>query len=192
MTGKLDINLSSCKDTGNALFVNAAAFAAFIVAIAFTWQNLATYRGNAALLENIGLRIQAREKTRHGGALGKQGKDLKPLERDLELIGEVSARMGFSWISLMSDLEMSVPPGAHLVRIAPEFAAGKAKETGVKVTIQGSGRTISDALSMVEAMNRSKRFTDAFLLSHSGGKDTGSADAVDFTISAGYSTREAI
>lgn len=174
---RIDINLSMRKRPKRAFF-SVIAVALSLMAVIWAWWNIDTYLMNSSHLKGIDEHRALLESLPKKKALSEDASNLKTLKRDVDFINSVIQKKAFSWTGLFGDLEASVPPNIYLTQISPDFGADK-------VTVIGVAESVSDALAMVEAMGRSQRFKDVFLLKHSEEKEK-RARTVVFTLSAGY------
>lgn len=153
-----------------------ASLFALALAVIFSWYN---YRVRSILtLEIAASKNAVEELEKRAGAPAAEGSGLS--KKDIDFINTTLARRAFSWTSLLTDLEASLPGNVYLSRITPDFAKGAVNVTGV-------AGTLKDALDMVDMMGSSGRFKRVFMLKHSEeGKKGGSGGAVVFSLSAGY------
>ena len=77
--------------------------------------------------------------------------------RQWALVANLVDRRAFSWTDLLGRLEEVLPPGVHLVSIAPVIEAGK-----VKLDFTAVARTREEALAFVGALQARKDFADVF------------------------------
>jgi Tfp pilus assembly protein PilN len=71
---------------------------------------------------------------------------------------EVVDRRAFSWTGLFAALEKALPPGVRLVSIAPRPTEGP-----VELALAASGRTVEDALALLQSLQEHPEFESAFL-----------------------------
>lgn len=174
-----DINLATRRGAAGRA-VKAAALILSAVSLVFTWCNIYAYRVNGASIARLNGHLGILEKgiplERHPAA---KPADPKLLARDIEFVNGVILKKTLSWSGLLTDLEAGVPQSVQVTQISPVFEKRS-------VTVGGRAKRMGDVLAMVEAMGRSRRFKDVFLLKHSEDK----AGMVLFTVSAGYSVEE--
>lgn len=175
----VDINLATRRGAGGRA-AKAAAFVLLVFSLAFTWADICAYRRNSASIARLNehLKILEKRSSQERPAAVKPA-DQKLLAKDIEFINGVILRKTLSWSGLLTDLEAGVSQNVQVMQISPVFE----KRT---VTVGGRAKRMNDVLAMVEAMGRSRRFKDVFLLKHSEDK----AGMVLFTVSAGYSMEE--
>jgi Tfp pilus assembly protein PilN len=66
-------------------------------------------------------------------------------------------RRVFSWSDLLARLEEVLPPGVHLMSIAPVIQKGE-----IKLDFTAVARTREDALALVKALQARKDFLEVF------------------------------
>jgi Tfp pilus assembly protein PilN len=159
------INLATRKPGPTVL---SAVVIAVIAGIALIYSiyniyDFAINRRETAVLKESIARMQEKLKT--------EGKDA----RRLAAIGDIMARKGFSWTTLLTALEETLPPNVSLTGI-------KAETKGGAVVIDGMAFSANDVLQFVSALSARGDFTDVFLLRHS----QENREAVLFTVSGSY------
>ena len=82
------------------------------------------------------------------------------LQERARFIGDVIEARSFNWTKMFMDLEHTLPPGVHILRIAPTLEHGTAN---VKFTVGGS--TQDAKLGLLKAFEDSKSFTHIELTS---------------------------
>ena len=75
-------------------------------------------------------------------------------------------RRAFSWTDLLARLEQVLPPGVHLVSIAPTIQKGQ-----VALEFEAIARTTEEGLELVKALQARKDFADVFLTGLDKGKE---------------------
>lgn len=109
--------------------------------------------------------------------------ELRRLNSEVAIVNSIIAMESFSWTSLLTSLEDTLPGSVALVQISPDFKSGS-------IRMRAMGETIGGALEFVDALNEAEEFSEAFLLSHSE-KDTGnktrSREKILFDLSVLYS-----
>ncbi len=108
------------------------------------------------------------------------------LERST-FLNSVFARKAFSWTSVFSDLEEIMPPGLHVVSIAPSLT--ESNELNVALVFAGNSR--DHAGELVRRMEKMSRFQDVRLISETVPNletqmQSGGMTEVQYTISARY------
>ncbi|ABF40579.1 hypothetical protein Acid345_1577 [Candidatus Koribacter versatilis Ellin345] len=104
-----------------------------------------------------------------------------------EFLNSVFARKAFSWTTVFSDMEKIMPPGLHVVSIAPELDA----QNQLKVQIVVAGENRDRAITLVRNMEQTPRFRDVILRSDIqntvlGGTSAEDRDPIRFDIVAQY------
>jgi Tfp pilus assembly protein PilN len=77
--------------------------------------------------------------------------------RQWALVSDLVDRRAFSWTDLLARLEEVLPPGVHLVSIAPTIQKGQ-----VALEFDAVARTPEEALDLVKALQARKDFTEVF------------------------------
>jgi Tfp pilus assembly protein PilN len=77
--------------------------------------------------------------------------------RQWVLVGNLIDRRVFSWTDLLARLEHVLPPGVHLVSIAPTILKGQ-----VALEFNAVARTPEEALELVKALQARKDFAEVF------------------------------
>lgn len=147
-----------------------------MLAVIYTLYSFDSYWKTASQLEVAAKRL-TELKGASGGRADIAKSDSKQLKKEIEFINSVIIKRTFSWTGLLTDLEGCVPEGAYIVQISPDFAQGK-------VSVMGMAREVRLALSMVDLMTGSGRFSDVFLTKHSGAAE--GAGMTLFSITASY------
>jgi Tfp pilus assembly protein PilN len=96
-------------------------------------------------------------------------------------VKELVDRRAFSWTTLFAALEKALPPGVKLVSIAPK-PAGRA----VELTLSATGRSVEDALALLQSLQHASGFEGAFLNSVTEGQD-----GVDVSFTVLYAPQKA-
>ncbi len=78
-----------------------------------------------------------------------------------EFLNGIFARKAFSWTTVFSDMEKIMPPGLHVVSIAPELDA----QNQLQVQIIVAGENRDRALTLVRNMEQTPRFREVILRS---------------------------
>lgn len=102
-----------------------------------------------------------------------------------QFLNDLFYRKAFSWTGVFADLEQVMPPGLHVVSIAPETQPNG--DLSIKLTVAGESR--ERALDLVRKMEGSQRFQQTQIEEEAN--EAGSAapgDNVRFHISALYAT----
>lgn len=77
--------------------------------------------------------------------------------RQWALVSNLVDRRTFSWTDLLARLEQVLPPGVHLVSIAPTIQKGQ-----VVLEFNAVARTPEEALDLVKALQSRKDFAEVF------------------------------
>ena len=182
---RLNINLAraSNADADRARWLKSVTIVLTAAAIFISLFNVASYGLSRIQVDRYEEVLAAA-----GGGVSKEiekidKKELRRLDQEVALVNSIIAMESFSWTSLLTSLEGVVPGSVALVQISPNFKSGSIRMSAV-------GESVSGALKFVDALNESKEFTDAFLLSHSEkniAKRPGSREKVLFEIIVRYS-----
>lgn len=105
------------------------------------------------------------------------------LQERAKFIGEVIEARSFNWTKMFMDLEHTLPPGVHILRISPTLDHGTAS---VKFTVGGSSQDAKFAL--LKAFEDSKSFTHIVVASEGAPKQgpTSGTDVFTAEFSAIY------
>lgn len=85
-----------------------------------------------------------------------------------------SRQAAANWLGLLNDLESVVPLGISLTKLEPD---GKGE-----LTLEGSTRTFGELQRLLEQLERSGRFSDPVLVSHTNRQDAELGRMVQFVI----------
>jgi hypothetical protein len=88
------------------------------------------------------------------------------LLRQWALVRNLVDRRAFSWTDLLGRLEQVLPPGVHLVSIAPTIQKGQ-----VALDFNAVARTTEEGLELVKALQARKDFADVFVTGLDKGKE---------------------
>jgi len=86
--------------------------------------------------------------------------------RQWALVSNLVDRRAFSWTELLGRLEEVLPPGVHLVSIAPTIQKGR-----VALEFNAVARTTEEGLELVKALQGRKDFADVFVTGLDKGKE---------------------
>jgi Tfp pilus assembly protein PilN len=78
--------------------------------------------------------------------------------RQWTVVRNLVDRRAFSWIELLARLEQLLPPGVHLVSIAPTI-----QKSQVVLEFTAVARTTEEGLELVKALQGRKDFSDVFV-----------------------------
>jgi type IV pilus assembly protein PilN len=78
-----------------------------------------------------------------------------------QYLNSIFARKAFSWTTVFSDMEKLMPPGLHVVSIAPQLD----KDNQLEVHILVGGESRDRALTLVRNLEKTPRFRDVTLRS---------------------------
>lgn len=104
--------------------------------------------------------------------LRKESADLQRVEappaalKEWAAVKELVDRRTFSWTVLFSALEKALPPGVKLLSVAPRPVG----ET-VELALAASGRSVEDALALLQSLQHQRAFDAAFLNGVTEGQD---------------------
>ncbi len=180
---KIDINLATMRRQKRVLPA-LAVLATLAVAVLMTWSNAGRYNDNVSVTASHRAdveRLEARFDPTLRGRGGLTVKETRVLSEKVRIINGIIVRETFSWTSLLSDLEESVPDGISIASISPDFEKKS-------IRIKGMGETMDRVLTLVNALDDSERFSDVFLVSHAETKlKITTKSFVSFVITSGYS-----
>jgi Tfp pilus assembly protein PilN len=86
--------------------------------------------------------------------------------RQWTVVRNLVDRRAFSWNGLLARLEQLLPPGVHLVSIAPTIQKGQ-----VVLDFNAVARTTEEGLELVKALQTRKDFADVFVTGLDKGKE---------------------
>jgi hypothetical protein len=92
------------------------------------------------------------------------------LQERAKFVGSVIEARSFNWTKMFMDLEHTLPPGVHVVRIEPKLESGSA---AVKFVVAGSSE--ESKVKVLKAFEDSRSFTDIELTGMSMPKQSGTA-----------------
>jgi type IV pilus assembly protein PilN len=138
-------------------------------------------------------RLVAQERATLARLDEQEKKDLEllnsPGNRDVkersEFLNSLLQRKGFSWTQIFSDMEKVMPDHLHVLTITPILTEDGQIE--LRVNVAGDSRI--KAIELIQNMERSQPFRDAYVLSESNADTRESrtaGDSVQFQISAIY------
>lgn len=182
---KIQLNLVRKKKTelaGRAALLPAL----FILASLFSLYNWHAYKDTSVrltryrdILSSLGT----------GPAKAEIDARLKRVRSEVAIANKVLSGRSFSWTEVLTGLEKSLPDGAILLQINPDFDK-------MKITFSGLGTSMESVLGMVDSMNRSELFREAVLVKHSEDKNTarrGKPDGmIHFSITSYYDAQQAL
>lgn len=84
------------------------------------------------------------------------------LQERAKFVGSVIEARSFNWTKMFMDLEHTLPPGVHVVKIEPKLESGSA---AVKFVVAGSSE--ESKVKLLKAFEDSRSFTDIELTSMS-------------------------
>jgi len=101
-----------------------------------------------------------------------------------QFLNDLFYRKAFSWTQVFEDLEQVMPPGLHVVSIAPGLAENN--ELAIKLVVAGNSH--DHALELVRKMEESQHFQQTRIESENAenGSGANAGDTVKFDISALY------
>jgi type IV pilus assembly protein PilN len=97
-------------------------------------------------------------------------------------LNQLLARKAFSWTRVFMDLERLMPPGLHVVSVAPELT--KSNQLLVRMKVGGTSR--DRAIELVRRMEDSPTFKQAQVLSEAQPNTADGGDAIEFEITSMY------
>ena len=186
---RIDINLATDRRKRRLLPLFAVAVAV-AAAMLMSWNTVALFEANerkSVALKEEAERLEARFDPTALGRGGYSVKEVRALADEVDFINGLIVRETFSWTSLLSDLEMSVPGGISIATISPDFER-------MTIGISGMGESMEKVLSFVDALDSSKRFSDVFLVSHAESKlrvaRVKTKGFISFVLTTGYGKGE--
>jgi Tfp pilus assembly protein PilN len=99
------------------------------------------------------------------------------LQERAKFIGAVIEARSFNWTKMFMDLEQTLPPGVHVLRIEPKLESGSAT---VKFLVGGS--TEDSKLKLLKAFEDSRSFSHIELVSEGIPKQGGAASTDVFLV----------
>ncbi len=123
---------------------------------------------------SVGLEHEVRSLDAEADALRAERANLKApapdpaLLRQWALVTNLVDRRAFSWTDLLGRLEEVLPPGVHLVSIAPTIQRGQ-----VALDFNAVARTTEEGLALVKALQGRKDFSDVFVTGLDKGQEGG-------------------
>ena len=102
-------------------------------------------------------------------------KQLKAQESRIRFANAAIERKSVNWLSLLDRLEEVVPTGVALTQIEPDRLQG--------LKISGAAHSFANLRALLENMERSKNFSEVYLLSQSDAKVGLTQVGIQFSIS---------
>jgi hypothetical protein len=165
-----------------------------IVAVLFSLSSAVDFAASIKRIESAEQRIVALNPTASLGSSQGVGlkslskSELRELRAEAAYVNTIITENSFSWISLLSAIEETLPNNVSIVRVSPNFSTGK-------VSISALSKSKKDALMFVDSMAKSSDFSEVFLLSHSKNKDKKrygfSSEKIIFNLTALYNKGDA-
>jgi type IV pilus assembly protein PilN len=121
-------------------------------------------------------RIRAQEQGLTPKSAGPQISEaqLSAQSKHVQFANQVIDRKTVNWLHLLDSLEEVVPTGVALNQIAPSAERG--------VSIAGSARNFAALRTLLENMERSKNFSEVYLMSQAQQKAGLTQEGISFTI----------
>jgi Tfp pilus assembly protein PilN len=186
---KLRLNVATSPQENNRPFIAGAAFIGAIAFIALLilsretyvkWQSNLQLRSDTARLEQ---QIQSDEaRQQELAAYFKTTQAQEVLDR-ADFLNSLISERSFPWTKIFMDLEATLPPGVHVVSIAPKLVNGRAE---VSMVVGAS----SDAskIQFLEALEKSKNFSDVTEDDERASDQPGEADRIVVRLDFQYET----
>jgi Tfp pilus assembly protein PilN len=186
---KLRLNVATTPLENNRPFIAAAAFIGVVALVALVilshetyvkWQSNLQLRSDTARLEQ---KIQADEaRQQELDTYFKTPQAQQILER-AEFLNSLISERSFPWTKIFMDLETTLPPGVHVVSIAPKLVNGRAE---VSMVVGAS----SDAtkIQFLEALEKSKNFSDVTEDDERASEQPGDSDRIVVRLDFRYET----
>jgi len=157
---KLTINLATRRYV-NLRQLNAALAACLVLFAALAIFNVQEIAGKAAELARIE-RLSAASGPRVGGVPVSEAQ-LKGLSTRIRFANAVIEKKTVNWLTVLDRLEEVVPSGVALTQIQPDLRLQQLKIAGV-------ARSFANLRELLDTMERSKNFSEVYLLSQSEAK----------------------
>jgi type IV pilus assembly protein PilN len=174
---KLTINLAT-KRYLNLRQLNAGLLVAFLLAgglAVFKVSEIAHNAQELARLASLG------KGTAEQGGVRVSDAQLKAQAARIQFANAAIERKTVNWLELLDRLEEVVPEGVTLNDIAPDRSK--------LVTIAGAARNFANLRTLLENMERSKNFTEVYLLSQKDTKVGLTQHGINFQISCKVALR---
>ena len=169
---RLTINLATRRFI-NLRQLNAILLAFFLAAGALALYQAGEFTKNAAELTRIRSLIQGTG-TLEGGARISDAQ-LKAQETRIRFANQAIQKKTVNWLNLLDRLEEVVPDGVTLTLIEPD------SEKPLKLA--GAARSFANLRVLMENMERSKNFSEVYLLSQKEAKVGLTQEGITFEIS---------
>jgi Tfp pilus assembly protein PilN len=186
---KLQLNLStSPRDNNRPFFAGSMlvgtlgllAFALLFHAAYQSWRSNRELRGEISRAESD---IRAsRQKQTELELYFRTPQTVKVLDRATFLNSLIGQR-SFPWTKIFMDLEKTLPPGVRVVNISPKLNNGRAQ---VEITIGAA--TDEGKIKFLEALEKSKVFSEIEVKGERHSDTAGALDRVVLELSAWYAT----
>jgi Fimbrial assembly protein (PilN) len=186
---KLRLNLSTKSYENNRPFIAAAAFlgsfgAIFLVVLSHaafsTWRSSRELRAQISHWESEAGSNQQKQRTLEAYFRLPQAQEV--MDRAGFLNSLIDQR-SFPWTRIFMDLEGTLPAGVRVVNISPKLDKGRAQ---VQITVGAA--TDESKIKFLEALEKSKVFSDIQVKSERHEDQTKSTDKVVVQLTAWYAT----
>lgn len=186
---KLRLNVATAPHENNRPFIAAAAVVGALALLALVVLVRETYVSRAANVELRSDTAHLEAEIRAEQAHHQQLQDFfntKPVQQTMaraQFLNSLIAERSFPWTKIFMDLEKTLPPGVHVVSIAPKLVNGRAN---VSMVI---GATSEDSkLQFLEAIEKSKNFSDVTVDDERTSEAPGDTDRVTVRLDFSYET----
>lgn len=170
---KLTLNLATRRYL-NMRLLNASLLGAFLLLGGLLLFNVRQVAYNQAELGRLKNLVATGGSSRPGQPTVTP-EQMKALEAKIGSANAVIARKSVNWLSLLDRLEEVVPDGVALTQLEPSQREQLLKVNGV-------ARTFSNLRALLENMERSKNFSEVYLLAQSETKVGLTQKGISFSI----------
>jgi Tfp pilus assembly protein PilN len=186
---RLQLNLATAPQANNRPFVAYSALTGTLGILALVLLSVAAYRSwhsNRELRTDMARwedsirrdQLQQRELAAEFRAPAAQ----QVLDRSAFLNSLIDER-SFPWTKIFMDLEDTLPPGVRVVSISPRLVNGRAE-----VTLEVGATDDQGKIQFLEAIEKSKMFSDMVVTSERRSDQPGSLDRIVLNLKVWYST----
>ena len=175
---RLTINLATRRYL-NLGQINAALVAGFLIFGVLALFKIQEFAHNAAELARIRSLSQAAGE--RGAGVRVSEAQLKAQAEQIRFANAAIEKKSVNWLSLLDSLEEVVPAGVKLTQIAPD------KSQVLKIS--GAARSFANLRALLENMERSKNFSEVYLLSQNETKVGLTQEGIIFSISCKVALR---
>lgn len=186
---KLRLNVATAPQENNRPFIAGICFVGALALIALLFLSRAAYnarqsntelRSDTARLEQQ-IRVDSMRQQDLQNYFNRS--NVKLIMEQAKFLNSLISERSFPWTKIFMDLEQTLPPGVHVVSIAPKLVNGRAD---VSMVIGAS----SDAtkIQFLEALEKSKNFSEVTEDDEHPADIPGSSDHVTVKLDFWYET----